>query len=352
MRHLFLAFDGTWNEPDTNLSDGDQNTNVRRAYQALEPKTPAGVEQLKFYFKGVGTDPLERVRGGLFGKGLSDRILSGYRYLVKYCRPGDKVFFIGFSRGAYTARSLAGMIERVGLLPSQKAHQIDAAYQIYRGRNRVQQRAFRSRFSRVIRVEALAVWDTVGALGIPLSSFGGFNRRRYEFHDTRLGKSVRQAYQALAIDEHRADYQATLWQPPAITDQSIEQRWFAGSHSDIGGGYTDARLAEASLYWIVNSLQSLGLAFQLLPSKIWHPPLPLPEDSYADFLAGIYALTHRRHFRAIGRSILGKEFIDERVCELMKTTQYRPENSLGVGVFNGAFDGYKLHQLRGQPIPS
>ena len=71
MRHLFLAFDGTWNEPDTNLSDGDQNTNVRRAYQALKPKTPAGIEQLKFYSKGVGTDPFERVRGGLFGKGLS-----------------------------------------------------------------------------------------------------------------------------------------------------------------------------------------------------------------------------------------------------------------------------------------
>src|SRR5262249_32287275 len=141
-----------------------------------------------------------------------------YRWLVDNVpTTGDyQIFVLGFSRGAYTARSLVGMIRNVGLLLPANKSSVDAAYQFYRNRDdsadTPQAIAFRQQYSREVEIQFLGVWDTVGALGIPLSALEWLNSATYGFHDTELSGIVKNAFHAVAIDEHRIDYQATLWQ--------------------------------------------------------------------------------------------------------------------------------------------
>lgn len=345
MRYLVLAFDGTWNQPDFDHSDGDQSTNVYKLYQALNPVSKKGEVQLKFYYPGVGTGILDRLRGGLFGKGLSDKIIEGYDCLVRNYRPGDKVVLVGFSRGAYTARSLAGMIERLGLIRDRSVGSSELAYQFYRQGSRDQQKKFKKVYARPIKIEAIAVWDTVGALGVPLNLMSRVNQRYFEFHDTRLGKSVNFAYQALAIDEHRADYRPTLWQGRSGQDTRIKQCWFAGAHSDIGGGYSDARLSDISLGWMIDSLTEVGLDFEQSGSLGSWVSDPVPVDSFSLFLNGIYALTNERFLRPIGFGVESQESIDPTVFDLINRTQYRPMNKLGEQILTEDEMGSRLYEL-------
>jgi uncharacterized protein (DUF2235 family) len=268
-KRLVVCCDGTWN-----TSDQRNPTNVSTVHRAVA-KSGGNVPQKKYYGEGVGNKTWSRLTGGAFGVGLSENVQEAYRFVVRNYEPGDELFFFGFSRGAYTARSAVGLIRNCGILLRQHEKQLGEAYRLYRDRDKEKTgpsspaaRAFRAKFSHrtpdPTPIRFIGVWDTVGALGIPLS--GGrlvnlFNRR-WQFHDTELSSTVQSAFQALAIDEKRASFVPAVWKPsPSAIGQEREQLWFAGDHSDIGGGHGDHGLSDVALRWLVGCAQSCGLAF-------------------------------------------------------------------------------------------
>lgn len=335
MKHLVLAFDGTWNTPDEDDTDGDNTTNVYKFYDAVMPATADGVEQLRWYEEGVGTNWFSKLPGGMFGVGLTHKIQQGYQWLAERYESGDKVFIVGFSRGAYTARSLVGKIRNSGLLKPEHLDLVKEAYQLYRARDdgadSDQATLFRQEYSLVIDIHFLGVWDTVGSLGIPIESFDWFNKAYYQFHDTELSGIVKNAFHAVAIDEHRKNYDCTLWNPRTKPGQRLEQVWFSGAHANVGGGYANNTLSDVSLKWMMERAIECGL--ELDPVQI---PVPseddLPEivDSYKRFLRGAYSRLEPRHFRSIGATLYGSEAIDPSVPNRSdKDTAYRPRNQLG-----------------------
>jgi uncharacterized protein (DUF2235 family) len=266
VKRIVVCCDGTWNIPDQ-----VSPTNVVKVALALADRDSSGVPQRVFYNAGLGTSRGERLRGGAFGFGLSKHVRECYRFLVENYEPGDELYFFGFSRGAFTARSTAGMVRNSGILRREHASRLGDAYAIYRGRDPTSHprgtRAtlFRRSFSHEPRVHFIGVWDTVGALGIPVLGPGWANvlNRRWEFHDTDLSTMVDLAYQALAIDEARGPFVPSLWnRQDEARNQVLEQVWFAGVHSDVGGGYDDCALAEIPLLWLVDRAARAGLEFR------------------------------------------------------------------------------------------
>ncbi|MEN6621988.1 MAG: DUF2235 domain-containing protein, partial [Smithella sp.] len=162
-KSIILCFDGTWNTPGHESSPAeDDSTNVFRFYERISDANDDGHAQLKWYNKGVGTEWMNRVRGGAFGLNLDNHILDGYRFLIQNLKENDDLYLIGFSRGAYTARSLAGLIRNSGLLKNEDDDLIDRAYGIYRSRAGVDSEhatAFRKANSREISIKFIGVWD-------------------------------------------------------------------------------------------------------------------------------------------------------------------------------------------------
>jgi len=261
-RRLAICSDGTWNEPQKM-----HVTNVVKIARAIRPRDRDGISQIVFYDRGVGTGNLaDRLAGGALGEGIDKNISDAYRFLVHNYIRGDHLYFFGFSRGAYTVRSLVGLIRNCGLVRKKHADRLTEAYALYRSRKREDHPdrqkavAFRKSFSRDVRVHFLGVWDTVGALGIPLRVFEDFNARKYSFHDTKMTSLVRHAYHALAIDERRKPFRPAIWSTKRGR-QSTEQAWFAGVHSDIGGGYRESGLSDKALFWMIDRATDCGLIF-------------------------------------------------------------------------------------------
>ncbi|MGY2259680.1 DUF2235 domain-containing protein [Pseudomonas sp. SDO55104_S430] len=335
-KKILVAFDGTWNLPDQAPEiDGDSSTNVVKLQEAVLPKHTDGTVQKTIYVPGVGTDWYDKLEGGAFGVGLSKRIKQGYLELAKIHEDGDEVFVIGFSRGAYSARSLVGLIRNVGLLTRKNVKHIDEAYSLYRTRDSSADtenaRFFRQRYSKEIGIHFLGVWDTVGALGIPFKSAEWFNHTFYEFHDTELSGIVRNAFHAVAIDENRANYECTLWDPIAKPNQVMEQVWFCGAHANVGGAYANNDLSDVPLRWMADKAATCGL--ELDPNKIPPPPKVLADitDSYESFLGGTYRLLNARYFRPIGKTPFGQECFDDSVQQRVATIgNYRPKNPVDI----------------------
>ncbi len=272
MKRLIICFDGTWNTSDNRGAP----TNVVRLARMIPPLSTDGVQQLVFYDQGVGTGNIvDKVAGGAFGEGLESHVKLAYLFLSQNYEPGDEIYIFGFSRGAFTARSLGGFIGASrGLLERDKLHNLENAWQHYR--TPPEERNTFTLFNDIqahvrknIKIKVMGVWDTVGALGIPTNLFNTFNRTRYAFHDTALSALVENAFQALAIDEHRGPFEATLWQRPKedVPGQIVEQVWFAGVHSDVGGGYPNSELSDLSLRWMMARIRANSrLAFD--PGKI------------------------------------------------------------------------------------
>jgi uncharacterized protein (DUF2235 family) len=263
-KRLVVCCDGTWN-----TAEQSSPTNVTKVYGALSSEDHVGTKQCKFYHPGVGVKRSERLIGGIFGFGLSRNVKDTYRFVVENFEPGDELFFFGFSRGAFTARSTAGLVRNAGILRREHADRLDEAYALYRSRTAhprsAEAQAFRDSYSYETRIRFIGVWDTVGALGIPLSPgrWVNFINRRWQFHDTDLSTKVEAAFQALAIDEKRPPFSPTMWtqQPDAPANQQVEQVWFTGVHCDVGGGYPQRALAEITLRWLVSRARWCGLAF-------------------------------------------------------------------------------------------
>jgi hypothetical protein len=265
-KRLVVCCDGTWNFPDQKSP-----TNVTKIALAVAPEDKDGVEQRVFYHRGVGTNRFERFRGGAFGAGLSRNVCDTYRFLVQNYEPGDELFFFGFSRGAFTARSAAGLVRNAGILRPDHTDRIGEAYSLYRSRNDNntprgrEATLFRRSYSHEPDIHFVGVFDTVGALGVPVDGsrlIAMFNKR-WQFHNTDLSTTVHNAFQALAIDEKRRPFKPAVWnvQASAPENQRVEQVWFAGVHSDVGGGYPDHAVSDIPLLWMVDRARQCGLHF-------------------------------------------------------------------------------------------
>jgi uncharacterized protein (DUF2235 family) len=254
-KKIIFCCDGTWDSPQN-------DTNVYTLYNAIT--TP--LTQVKHYDSGVGTDgtPLEQIAGGAFGDGLFQKIKDGYTYIFQEYEQGDDIFIFGFSRGAYTARSLAGMIAVCGIPTANfDNNMVNAAFNAYRNHKSDPSLlvTFNAQYAPFdAKIKMVGVWDTVGALGIP-AIFGQVDPVKYGFLDTSLHPDVLNAYQALAIDERRQEFPPTLWIPPVppVAGQVLEQVWFSGVHCDVGGGYPETGLSDITLGWMMSKAVNLGL---------------------------------------------------------------------------------------------
>jgi uncharacterized protein (DUF2235 family) len=268
MKRIAIFCDGTWNRPDQVHHGVACPTNVVKLHRALPQTARDGVEQLPFYEPGVGTGRFDRVRGGMFGLGLSANVRKCHAFLTEHYAPGDALYLFGFSRGAFTARSLAGLIGNSGIVRPEHRGRLTEAYKIYQDRVDPAKkpsgdvaRRFRDTYTYgdVTPIRFIGVFDTVGALGIPLRVAA--LTKRWSFHDVRLGAHVHTAVHALAIDERRGPFRPTLWerQPEAPRTQRLHQVWFAGVHSDVGGGYPDHGLGDLALRWMARQANDAGL---------------------------------------------------------------------------------------------
>ena len=271
MKRLVVCCDGTWNRPDHIDRGVAAPTNVAKVALALAGDDGKGSEQVVHYQAGVGTKAGERLRGGGLGVGLSRNVQECYRFLIDNYEPDDKIYLFGFSRGAYTARSTAGLVRNAGILRRDHRHRVEEAYALYRDPGRdtepggIASQLFRRTHSHDnVYIEFVGVWDTVGALGIPIALPA--ISKRWTFHDTNLSDYVLHAFHAVAIDERRGPFKPTLWtmkngkQRPEGT--SLEQVWFAGVHCEVGGGYRDPDLSEIPLLWMADKARGRGLAFK------------------------------------------------------------------------------------------
>ncbi len=271
MKRLVVCCDGTWNKPDS------QNiTNVEKLARTVQsdPSVTGGAYQLVYYVSGVGAGSYaaDRLLGGAFGFGLFHNVIASYRFLAQNYEPGDEIFILGFSRGAYTARSVAGMVGRVGLLTklSLVEERLPAAVHMYQhtdmpdGAFGASVDEFRHDHCHPAKVNFLGVFDTVGALGVP-----GFMRHAPRFHDVQLSSQVLRARHALAVDETRLKFAPSFWEAPAdlpdapTEDERVKQVWFEGAHSDVGGGYHDTGLSDTSLLWMAREAHDAGLVFDV-----------------------------------------------------------------------------------------
>lgn len=265
-KKLAVFCDGTWNEPDKNP------TNVAKLFKATCPENN-GVPQIAYYIQGVGTHWYDRAIGGAFGFGISDNIKDGYKFLCSNYEIGDDIYLFGFSRGAYTARSLAGLIHNMGILKREYFDKINEAYNRYKDKSiewhpnpnkGLKAKSFRDQYTHGGEtVTFLGVWDTVGALGAPYGlSLGYLSDKIFgcRFHDIKLSNTIQSASHAVSLDERRWPFRPTLWElQPTHNPNDFIVEWFPGVHSDVGGGYKQTGLSDLTLKWMMQHADSKGL---------------------------------------------------------------------------------------------
>ncbi len=329
-KKIIVCCDGTWNKPEVVLRPKRYRpTNVLRIARAVSPTDPDGGHQVIYYDSGVGTDGGlgHRIVGGATGYGLSSRIIKAYRFICQNYVEGDELYFFGFSRGAYSVRALAGMIGAVGLLYTKDLHKLPTAFRYYNTHPKKRmQLLFYDEFianhhTRQVKIKFLGVWDTVGALGLPIPYIGPFTRRWVGFFNTEIGSHIEYGYHALAIDERRGPFKPNLWsklehnpERPSST-KDVCQVWFPGSHSDVGGGAYDTTLSNEALLWMVNRATDCGLSF---PSNFRNDiqqcinrETSKPENSLSFFYKGLIPLGVLPHERVIGNRPKIEKLLDK-----------------------------------------
>ncbi|UWQ95073.1 DUF2235 domain-containing protein [Rhodobacteraceae bacterium M385] len=300
MKRIVILCDGTWNH-----SDAKDPTNVVRLARAMAATGVDGVPQIPIYVEGVGSGRgvtamarfTDRILGGAFGWGLMDNVIEAYRHLVFMHEPGDEIYIFGFSRGAFTARSLAGFVRSTGIVDRDRLHLLPEAIERYRRRDddtthpsSDESHAFRAKLSLrvvtsaaeaayraaqgmpeapLINIAYLGVWDTVGALGVPnhLKLASLLNGGSYSFHDADLSSLVRAARHAIALDELRPSFAPTRWDNLDRLNAGrtkdvapYQEKFFAGDHGSVGGGGDILDLSNITLEWIAAGAHAAGLA--------------------------------------------------------------------------------------------
>ena len=319
-KNIIFCADGTWNNAGDELDDSAAPSNVFKLFTYLAGKHVSKINhseitgrvteyeksliidtevlQVSKYINGVGNSSIEllEILGGAFGFGLIERIARGYTFISRNYVQGDKIYIIGFSRGAYTARALAGLIANKGLLAKKFNQGEEASYDMamqawFNYRNGIKQSNYQNRlqnmltaftnlknfflqnkikesdFIKDIKIEALAVWDTVGALGIPDFEFADNRaeiRDGFAFADNALNPKVLRGFHAVAIDEMRLLFTPTLWEKR----DGIQQYLFAGAHADVGGGYKEAGLSDCALKWMIESLGDIKVGVKFMDSAV------------------------------------------------------------------------------------
>ena len=313
MKRIAIFLDGTWNT----LAN---NTNVWRLKSLCDPDAK---NQIVYYSKGVGTTFGESVRGGIEGYGIDDELIGAYTWLSESFEPGDEIFIFGFSRGAYTARSLSGLIAKCGVLKPGAPLSIEQLYARYRRHGdrtiseltrRLQPANLEERwiikYCEATSIKLVGVWDTVGSMGNPLASMRS-KISSYMYLDTHLRLKNEFAFHALAIDEQRKSFEPTLWtktipiSPEATTLSprplaEVEQRWFVGAHANVGGGYASDILAQPPLEWLMGKAAALGLQFRNTFATGARSPAAPIADSYRSFAHGLTRFFIPRFYRPIG----------------------------------------------------
>ena len=250
-KNIVVCCDGTGNEY------GPHNTNVVGVFEAIVRDG----EQVGFYDPGVGTfSTLGRnagkwagkVLGKGFGWGLQQNIGDAYEYLMNHYEAGDRLYLFGFSRGAYTARALAGMLHKCGLLQRGSKNLLPYASEMYNARdNAAIAEGFKETFCQPCKPYFVGVWDTVASLGY------FFGKR---FFDATLHAETPYGYHALAIDEQRSKFLPSIWsEDNDVLEQVVEQVWFPGVHSDVGGSYAERGLSDGALKWLLGRAEAAGM---------------------------------------------------------------------------------------------
>ncbi|MCE3295684.1 MAG: hypothetical protein K0R65_1398 [Crocinitomicaceae bacterium] len=356
VKRLITFSDGTWNKPGAMDGKHEVKTNVEILFNCIEHIDKEGVPQLKIYDEGVGTsswDRKDQVMGGIAGFGIDKNIMDVYTFLVINYEIGSEIYLFGFSRGAYTARSLAGFIHNCGILKAENIGMINEAYELYRDRNKYSHpdsdfmTTFRKKYcvEPATKIHYIGVWDTVGALGLPFAWSEKHNTERYKFHDVKLSRMILNAYHALAVDERRKQFTPTLWEKSAAVKedpnhpQVLRQRWFAGVHSNVGGGYADHGLSDIALGWLAEGAKKAGLSIDINKSKRLFGNYEFKPDykgKLRNSLKWYYRLTLSAKQRGImvkrynnkGELMVTCEEIDETVVQRYhdKSMGYTPKN--------------------------
>jgi hypothetical protein len=311
-KNIALFIDGTWNEPRWGWHT--TNTNVRQLFTAAQNQP----DQICHYLRGIGTDRpqfqfldpfrkflIRNLVGGAFGFGMSDRIKDAYKFLSEYYEPNDHVYLFGFSRGAFAARSIAGFVDAVGLLLKKYAgdhNLIESAYGLYENGQDGKHSAL-SGFLRELGftrppsaedgtnlpIYFIGVWDTVATLGLS-GRLARFSAPFTEFHQTQVPKTVSYARHALALHELRKKFPALLWYDSRSPDSKgrprVQQMWFPGAHSNVGGGYPNTQWSDTALDWMAGEAREFGLKLRAWPRT---PPQPCPRAMIDNSLTGIFA---------------------------------------------------------------
>jgi uncharacterized protein (DUF2235 family) len=326
MKRLVVCCDGTWQDLKSSCP-----SNIVKIAQAVRPTSDYGIPQIVFYDQGIGTES-QKLLGGAIGAGIDLNIQDAYRFLSLNYVPGDEIYLFGFSRGAYTVRSLAGMMYCSGLLERSHINRAPEAYELYRNRG-VKPRdkvavEYREAYGDRVPITLLACFDTVGALGIPkLGAFKDIEERvnqRYKFHDTTLNKSVQNALHAMAIDEVRALFDVTPMKlNPDAENQKLIQKWFPGEHGCVGGGTEEHRgLSDGVLQWVIDSIGELGLGLEFNINAIPSGIKPNYECNFKND-PGLFKLAGTK-LREIGDAI--EEIHDTAIKRLQTRQDYRPKN--------------------------
>lgn len=288
-KRLILCEDGTWLNSDSGNLQGSLNipSNVTRISRCIKPISQDGIPQVVYYHAGVGAGGgVTNKLAGISGEGLGENVREGYTFLASNYMIGDEIFIFGFSRGAFTARSIAGLIDNTGLLTKEGLpylaeiwrdvqHKYDDGYDPkypdlpFADKPSASDPEYNAQLRRRgltrldIPIKVVGVWDTVGSLGIPkigwLTRLGlqSSTMKEYSFYDTSLGNCIEYAFQALSLDERRYSFQPTLWEKLEGNTTNLRQVWFPGAHSNVGGGYDDQQIATISLAWMVAQCQSM-----------------------------------------------------------------------------------------------
>ena len=313
-KNIVICCDGTGQE------FGKNNTNVVELYSVSRKFD----QQLTFYDPGVGTGGweyddedgvnLQAKADQATGRGLQKNVNDAYRILMSTYEPGDHVYLFGFSRGAFTVRSLTGMLYKVGLLERHHDNLIEYAAELYNQHDNDEVATqFRNTFGRTCPVHCLGVWDTVDSLVLNAGE---------RFHAPEITPETTYAFQALSIDEQRSDFPPSVWDETKVRgDQKIEQVWFAGVHSDVGGGYPERGLANCSLLWMLDRAQSAGLHIDADTASQRYTPDPL--DTLHHSNSGIWVI-RGTHIRQPSEGARIHKSTIERIDA--DSTDYNPRN--------------------------